>query len=887
MSLRINNKIGKYVRRYGYMSRVAVMVFLVMGSLVFAKTVNTQLNAAQDSLVLGDTSSVIDIITDKSQFTIPISEGKAQKADVKIFAEDKTTAIGSNVNIKCNKITDKEIVCEAPQKNQIDTSLPFGTSYWLEITVTSVNKNDNPIIIWKHVTNGATTQTEPTDPTNPSDPIGQDPVVITPPAVNYQFTNSATVFHNRNANIKQEDGEELLAGWKMNLYRESTPGSAWEFVAPATSSAAGRVGFGAIKGSGTYHICLVNQLGWTQTPQDWSGTIQHVITPNDSPNKANEGAYCTSADFPNAGNKSAVSNIGVRYNDQTNTNQLNLGGYAFDNMTTNRMEYKNQPVLHDWTFRLYEEKNGIWTKMSEQTTTEASKSYSFTLYQAGVYHVCMVNKAGYEFMPVAWGGTPYNVNTPNSSGATDESSACTTTVYDDSKDHSDVKRFAALDKMPPSSPVITAIIADGGKDVTNAYTNKKQVTLNWSVVDKAVYYEYGYWNDIPGNPYKESTPWIPSMLGADRLSQAGSFTEGEGKHYLAVRSVAYNGLKSDWSVVSVTYDESDPVVKFLPRSTPQTNLFTDVDVTDVNLTKVAFTVRTPDNTEINVVYSENASNPLSLRDYDLCANDRLKACTDNKLKDGVYTVRAATYDKAGNRNISTSSTIVVDRTAPQISIVLPEDKAILDGSVDIVGNTTDANPSSSKLTVLNAQGEVVISSDDTTGKTQQKLSWDTLKVPDGKYVIKFDATDSAGNTASTVIDVTVANSQNNVVGGLINNPVAPTAPAGSVGGQQGSQSRTAQPTPRYVALGGDTTPVDETITTQETSSPTSVLGQSTTNNGVMSAFNSEDILGTKSCSTILGLCWYWWIPITIAAIATIWFLAYLSQRREEESFGSF
>lgn len=460
-----------------------------------------------------------------------------------------------------------------------------------------------------------------------------------------------------------------------------------------------------------------------------------------------------------------------------------------------------------------------------------------------------------------------------------------TTIAVDAAGNSNEVRTHEI-KMQPSAPTIVSAVSDKGADVKNSYTNSYDITLNWSPVPEVVGYEYGYWNEIEGNAWKESS-YYPVVLGAQSLSQSGAFTEGEGKHYLAVRSIAANGTKSVWSKVSVTYDRSDPVVKFLPRSTPQTNLMVDADVTDVNLTKVAFTVRTPDNTEINVVYSENASNPLSLRDYDLCANDRLKACTDNKLKDGVYTVRAATYDKAGNRNISTSSTIVVDRTAPQISIVLPEDKAILDGSVDIVGNTTDANPSSSKLTVLNAQGEVVISSDDTTGKTQQKLSWDTLKVPDGKYVIKFDATDSAGNTASTVIDVTVANSQNNVVGGLINNPVAPTAPARSVGGQQGSQSRTAQPTPRYVALGGDTTPVDETITTQETSSPTSVLGQSTTNNGVMSAFNSEDILGTKSCSTILGLCWYWWIPITIAAIATIWFLAYLSQRREEESFGSF
>ncbi len=88
----------------------------------------------------------------------------------------------------------------------------------------------------------------------------------------------------------------------------------------------------------------------------------------------------------------------------------------------------------------------------------------------------------------------------------------------------------------------------------NGITESYSVTTFWSTVSDASFYEYSYWNDIVGNPYKESSRYIATPINGTSLS--GVFNQGEGVHHVAVRAVDAAGNTSAWSTAyTVTYDD--------------------------------------------------------------------------------------------------------------------------------------------------------------------------------------------------------------------------------------------------------------------------------------------------------------------------------------------
>jgi hypothetical protein len=104
--------------------------------------------------------------------------------------------------------------------------------------------------------------------------------------------------------------------------------------------------------------------------------------------------------------------------------------------------------------------------------------------------------------------------------------------------------------------------------------------------------------------------------------------------------------------------------------------------------------------------------------------------------------------------------VAPDTQAPDVAITNPTNGSTVQGTVDIKGTVTDANPDHYYLVVKNADGQKVAGPgtvNDTQSFTDQSLyNWDTTQVPDGAYTIDLEARDQAGNKdAGSVATVTV------------------------------------------------------------------------------------------------------------------------------------
>jgi hypothetical protein len=122
--------------------------------------------------------------------------------------------------------------------------------------------------------------------------------------------------------------------------------------------------------------------------------------------------------------------------------------------------------------------------------------------------------------------------------------------------------------LPPAAPTGLNWKNSAGIEVTVTKDQNGTATWQASMSDDVTGYIYKYWNDIPGNQYKETTPYEVSLSGT---SLAGSFNQGEGTHYFCVVAVDAAGKESACSeAASIVYDVTpakQPVVTYVKNST--------------------------------------------------------------------------------------------------------------------------------------------------------------------------------------------------------------------------------------------------------------------------------------------------------------------------------
>jgi len=118
-----------------------------------------------------------------------------------------------------------------------------------------------------------------------------------------------------------------------------------------------------------------------------------------------------------------------------------------------------------------------------------------------------------------------------------------------------------VDNTAPTTPTNLGWKTSEGVVITSgSATNDENGVASWNASSSSDvdHYIYKYWNDISGNPYKETSPWTTTISG---MSLAGAFNQGEGAHYFSIAAVDGAGNTSAFSApFKVVFDKTAPTI---------------------------------------------------------------------------------------------------------------------------------------------------------------------------------------------------------------------------------------------------------------------------------------------------------------------------------------
>ena len=134
--------------------------------------------------------------------------------------------------------------------------------------------------------------------------------------------------------------------------------------------------------------------------------------------------------------------------------------------------------------------------------------------------------------------------------------------------------------------------------------------------------------------------------------------------------------------------------------------------------------------------------------------DGFTASWDTTLaSDGTHAIRAIATDTIGQTRTSTARSVVVDNTAPTVSITAPTEGATVANTVTVTAAPVDANMKSVQFF---RDGTSI--GTDSSANGGWSVAWNTRLGPSGPSTLTAVATDAAGNQGSSAeVHVTVAN----------------------------------------------------------------------------------------------------------------------------------
>ena len=125
------------------------------------------------------------------------------------------------------------------------------------------------------------------------------------------------------------------------------------------------------------------------------------------------------------------------------------------------------------------------------------------------------------------------------------------------------------------------------------------------------------------------------------------------------------------------------------------------------------------------------------------------------FEDGVYNLTLAYVDTYGNI-MQYTIFAMVDNTPPRVEIVSPSDGDRLSGVATIKFKVVEDNPLRATFSVAGITRYMRAGEFDTTGAVNT-LDLDTTAIGDGRYTLRLEVEDMAGNTNSTMVTVEIAN----------------------------------------------------------------------------------------------------------------------------------
>jgi len=448
------------------------------------------------------------------------------------------------------------------------------------------------------------------------------------------------------------------------------------------------------------------------------------------------------------------------------------------------------------------------------------------------------------------------------------------------------------DKTVPSAPVIS--------DPTNEqYLNKQPILNKWSASTDNLsgidYYQVAYLYDdnhtfggstCPGEKINGNSLSGCRNTGTNTSRNHTPNASEQGGVTIWVRVYDKAGNVSAWSMpVHYYYDSVAPNVPTLVGPTNGGTYNTHVNDFDFEWDPVTDPsgVKYEWESSLSADVSPNGSFANRLAHHEDLSGTSLPqgASPDNKY---FWHVRAC--DGAGNcSNWSDTWSVTVDTKAPVLAITGVTDNE--DGTFTVNGTTDDP-------------GTPVVVKQDGTDLNPVLLdgnNWsvvtDTLSP--GDYDFTADSSDSAGNSANQQsfafnIPESEVEQPKEVLGVSTDNPSNTGSPATSTS----ALAVVSQPDPRggrggnlpvrtyggnnedlSVAVESANDPKDDSKPDKEPQ----VMAAESTNDSNSGETNKDN----QSCSKLLGLCWYYWIPIVAVVAIVIWIISRLSNKNESSS----
>ncbi len=216
------------------------------------------------------------------------------------------------------------------------------------------------------------------------------------------------------------------------------------------------------------------------------------------------------------------------------------------------------------------------------------------------------------------------------------------------------------DKTAPTDPAGLQLFTKAGKQITNGYTNAYDVTAKWTASSdvNGLSYQYKYWNTIASSAYNKSEANAEYWNVGTGTTNPGVFNQGEGQHYLAVRSIDNAGNVSAWTdSFGVIYDATKPMIA----------ASADKDTT-VSGTKT-FTINQTEANPSTLYVEYMEKNPAGVWQKKLgkefTGNTADLVVDTTKWNDGLHQIKVTSKDKAGN-SAGYSFTVTVANPQPMV-----------------------------------------------------------------------------------------------------------------------------------------------------------------------------------------------------------------------------
>ena len=322
----------------------------------------------------------------------------------------------------------------------------------------------------------------------------------------------------------------------------------------------------------------------------------------------------------------------------------------------------------------------------------------------------------------------------------------------------------------PLPRVNSVIIGDtetiGSSDV--AYVNANNMLIGAEILDPT---ETGLAFDSDGSTITVATPdgtVVPGAIGSDGVSllvwePRTLTTDGttDGRYSVYVFPVDKAGRQGNTIYREFIYDTQEPEI----TAAGPINLSQPVSYISQSLTQFHFTVA-----DVGPADLELSDQKVSLRDAngDLVpaqltddTNNRLFFTLDQPLpldgsRDGEYTIVIELADKAGNP-LSVEHRIVYDTQAPTLVSTVPADGSQLTDDLTQIQVTLNDEGGSgidwamTTVILVNPRGTEISGELVSNGTTELTLNTNQL-VEDGRYIIRVQAVDRAGNGEATVFE---------------------------------------------------------------------------------------------------------------------------------------